>query len=194
MVGLMRAHITWPKDKNQVPVNIKIGKSVTEILEDGYLSTVLKAPGVKATGIMIDADTDPRSRYNSLRAICLGMFPTLPDVLPMSGLIVPGTMRLGIWIMPDNFSSGSLETFLKFLVPVEAMPIWQHAQASATTARTMGAECRASHVEKSDLFTWLAWQDPPGQYPGRALTKKVLDPKSPNASTFVKWFRDLYQL
>ena len=196
VVELMQAHIEWADDKDSAPVHIEIGKSATEILEPGYLTAVLKTQGVRTTGIMLDADTSPRGRYDSLRNICLSMFPGLPTRCPDSGVITesPDNRRLGIWIMPDNVSDGSLETFLKHLVPADAQPLWKHAQASVATARAMGAECHDSHVEKADLFTWLAWQDPPGQYPGRALTKKVLDPHSPSAAPFVKWFRELYGL
>lgn len=196
VVGLMKAHIAWPEGKDKAPVHIEIGKSATEILEDGYLTTVLKTQGVRVTGIMFDADTNLKGRYDSLRGICLSMFPGLPTKCPDSGVITENAdnRRLGIWIMPDNISDGSLETFLKYLVPAHAVPLWNHAQASVATARAMGAECKDSHLEKADLFTWLAWQDPPGQYPGRALTKKVLDPHSPSAGPFVKWFRELYGL
>ena len=196
VVGLMQAHIAWPEDKNEAPVHIQIGKSATEILEHGYLTALLKTQGVRVTGIMLDADTNPKGRYDSLRGICLSMFPGLPEHCPGSGAITENSdnRRLGIWIMPDNVSDGSLETFLKHLVPAHAEPLWRHARASVASARAMGAECRDCHVEKADLFTWLAWQDPPGQYPGRALTKKVLDPHSPSAGSFVKWFRELYEL
>lgn len=196
VVGLMKAHIVWPEDIDKAPVRIEIGKSASEILEEGYLTAVLKTQGVRITGIMFDADTNPKGRYESLRSICLSIFPGLPAKCPDTGAITENAdgRRLGIWIMPDNVSDGSLETFLKYLVPAQAIPLWNHAQASVVTARTLGAECRDAHVEKSDLFTWLAWQDPPGQYPGKALTKKVLDPHSPGASLFVKWFRELYGL
>ena len=118
VVGLMSAHIEWPEDKRQAPVNIEIGKSVSEILEDGYLTTILRKPGVRNTGIMFDADTSPKGRYESVRHICMKLFPALPVELPTSGLIVENVeqQRLGIWIMPDNSSEGSLETFLKYLV------------------------------------------------------------------------------
>ncbi len=192
----MEAHVPWAQDKNQAPVHIEIGKSATEILAEGYLTAILKTSGVRTVGVMLDADTSPKGRYLSVRSICLGMFPDLPLELPKTGLIAvnDARIRLGVWIMPDNSSDGSLEAFLKYLVPKDAIELWNHATASAAAARAMGAECRDAHIEKSNLFTWLAWQDPPGQKPGLALTKRVLDPLSPGAASFVKWFRELYGL
>jgi hypothetical protein len=49
-------------------------------------------------------------------------------------------------------------------------------------------------MDKANLYTWLAWQDEPGQTPGHALTRKILDPSSPSALSFVKWFMALYSL
>jgi hypothetical protein len=57
-----------------------------------------------------------------------------------------------------------------------------------------GAKCRPHHVDKSNIYTWMAWQDPPGQSFGTALVSKVLDSRAPQALPFVKWFRDLYEL
>jgi hypothetical protein len=102
--------------------------------------------------------------------------------------------RFGVWIMPDNSSAGSLETFLRHLVPDESEPIWQHALGSVTEAKRLGAQCRDVHDAKANLYTWLAWHNPPGQSPGIALTKKALDPHSPSAASFVQWFRRLYAL
>jgi hypothetical protein len=87
-----------------------------------------------------------------------------------------------------------LETFLRYLVPDDAEIVWRHATEAVASARNLGARCRESHLPKAELYTWLAWQDPPGFSPGRALTKKILDPHSEHATPFVKWFRDLYQL
>lgn len=194
--GLMSAHIAWPPGPEHAPVFIHIGKSDEEILEDGYITTILKAHGVKTVGVMLDADSKPRGRYARIRNLCLGTFPKMPDDLPQTGLVVDNDdgQRLGVWVMPDNSSEGSLETFLKYLVPDEAKPLWEHGMESVAKAKKMGAACRDVHNEKANLFTWLSWQDPPGQKPGVALAKKVLDPHSPSAAIFVTWFRELFQL
>jgi hypothetical protein len=117
--GLMRAHIPWPEGKENAPVYIQIGNGAEEILVDGYLTSILKTHGVKIVGVMLDADTKPRSRYARIRNLCLSIFPNLPTDLPTTGLIIDndGEQRLGVWIMPDNSSEGSLETFLRYLVP-----------------------------------------------------------------------------
>jgi hypothetical protein len=97
VVGLMRAHVTWPKDVASAPVFIDIGRSVSEILERAYLTTMLKNPEIITLGVMLDADDKPTGRYHSFRNICNVEFPNLPDELPTFGLCqitsLPDTWR-----------------------------------------------------------------------------------------------------
>jgi hypothetical protein len=195
VIELMRAHIGWPEGKEDPPVWLVAGGGVEKILERDYLAVKLKTSGLKALGVALDADTNPQGRYESVRSLCAGMFPGLPNEMPAGGLVTEaGQVRFGLWIMPDNASEGSLETFLRLMIPEAAAPLWTHATESVARARTMGAACRDCHVEKANLYTWLAWQDPPGQSGGTALTRKILDPHSESSGPFVKWFRDLYRI
>jgi hypothetical protein len=188
--------MSWPQTKAGVgaPVYIEVGNGVEDILADAYIPTLLKSPEIKILGVIVDADRRiPDGRYQRLKQLCLSQFPQMPMSLPTSGLIVNDAFgkRLGFW--PDNLSPGSLETFLRYLVPVHANQLWQHAEKSVVIAKaTHGAACRDSHVEKANLYTWLAWQDPPTQSPGMALTAKILDPHAGQAGPFVTWFKNLY--
>jgi len=196
VVGLMRHHVKWSEKKTDAPVWIEIGSGVTKILQKEYLSTLMKDPSSKVLGVMLDADLDAGSRYDSFRKLCLDFFPTIPKTLPESGLIVDNSdgKRLGLWIMPDNASQGAMEMFLKFLVPPTEHNGWEHAVKSTLEAKTIGCKYKECHLDKAHLYSWLAWQDEPGQSPGNALTSKILDPKSPSATTFVNWMIALYSL
>lgn len=196
VVGLMRSHVDWPEDKRRAPVYINIGKSKTEILAEGVIPQYLKGSAIQTFGVMLDADDNPGSTYRQICRLCVHLFPTLPPELPSDGLIVVNDdgKRFGVWGMPDNVSTGTVETFLKHLVPEAELNSWKHAQDSVRTARDMGCKCRDAHVEKAELYTWLSWQDPPGQSPGLSLTQKALNPSSPSARTFVNWFMQLYEL
>jgi hypothetical protein len=196
VVGLMRAHIPWPEDWMKAPVHIRVAFGADEILRRGYIDGLLKGSVVKTLGVMLDADANPHGRYQSIYDLCISFFPGMPKSIAPEGIVIASAdeKRFGVWIMPDNGSPGNLETFLKFLVPNRLEPIWAHAVESAKVAKRMGCECRDCHIDKQNLYTWLAWQDPPGQGPGEALTKKVLDPHAAHAEPFVKWFRNLYEL
>lgn len=198
--GLMRAHIGWPapgpKSADESPVFITAGGGAEKILEKGYILAKLKEPTIQILGIMLDADADPQGRYQSIRNQCVDVFPKLPKTITDSGVISANDdpKRIGIWIMPDNLVAGSVELFLQYLVPNDSENTWKHAVSSVETARSMGAGCRDQHIPKANLYTWLAWHDPPGQSPGIALTKKILDPHSASAKPFVEWFKKLYEL
>src|SRR6266849_5475655 len=107
----MRAPITWPQPIALAPVSIEIGSSAEEILRDGYISAKLKQRNLQTLGVMLDADTKPQGRYSRIRRQCLGMFPELPGELPATGLVAENDeqKRIGVWIMPDNISEGSIE-------------------------------------------------------------------------------------
>lgn len=195
VVHLMKAQIPWPLDKSDAPVQIKAAGGAETILDKAYLTTWLKARDVRTVGVLMDADVKPQGRYDSIRNRCVELFPALPLEMPRSGLIAGnGDRRFGVWIMPDNASEGSIETFLRYLVPPGSEGLWNHAVESVRTAKQSGAGCRESHVAKANLYTWLAWQDPPGQSPGNALTRCALDPLCASAAPFVQWFRELFQL
>ncbi|MGA2085275.1 MAG: DUF3226 domain-containing protein, partial [Terracidiphilus sp.] len=135
-------------------------------------------------------------RYEAIRNACIGMFPNLPKHLLPEGVVVDNAdgHRFGVWIMPDNTTERCLENFLKLLVPPECKVVWDHAEASVMNAQKLGCNLVGNNYAKAILYTWLAWQESPGQSPGIALTKKMLDPTNQAATSFVEWFRKLYQL
>ncbi|AWK84900.1 DUF3226 domain-containing protein [Azospirillum thermophilum] len=196
IVQLMAAHVPWGNTKEERPVVIEQCGGVENILATGFISTKLKSREVETLGIVVDADADFTTRWARLRSLCLGQFPEIPETVAPGGLVIDNAQgkRLGIWIMPDNSSRGMMETFLGFLVPDGEEPVWRKAQAAVREALELGAKCRDAHLDKSNIHTWLAWQDPPGQSFGTALLQKILDPKSSHAGPFVTWFRTLYRL
>jgi len=194
VISLMKKHTDWP-EKGQYPVWVEVGSSVEQILEPGYLTTEIKASKVRIVGVMLDADTQAHGRYQRVQQLCATIFPNLPTHMPEGGLVVDNEdKRFGLWLMPDNTSEGALETFLRHLVPDHKEALWKQACDSVTAAISAGAECRGNHVPKANLYTWLAWQDPPGQSPGLALIRQILDPHSKHAEAFVSWFKQLYQV
>ncbi len=196
VISLMKHHVDWPEAKDQWPVYVEVGSSAGEILRQGYLTAHLKASLTETVGVMLDADDRSAGRYQRVRDLFRELFPALPERIPEDGLIAENAdqKRLGVWLMPDNASEGCMEVFLKYLVPRGDEAIWHHAVDSVKIGRSLGAPCREAHIAKAELFTWLARQDPPGYSPGIALTKKILDPHSEYAATFVGWFKNLYAL
>jgi hypothetical protein len=192
----MRAHIAWSAEPKEYPVYISPSGGAEEIITAKLVPLKLKERLTDTLGVMLDADDNPKTRYGRIRSQCQADFSDMPEELPPEGLVIENgnKKRLGVWIMPDNVTSGALEVFLQYLVPAHSAPIWSHAVTSVAAAKQLGAPYHNSHCHKANLYTWLAWQNEPAQRAGEALTRKILDPHAPSAAPFVQWFRNLYQL
>lgn len=200
ITSLIEHFVDWPKQAPW-PVWVEIGDSETAgdtgILERGFLPNEFKAAHVASLGVVLDADDHAAGRYQRVRQL-MGDFdfiPGLPSDLPSGGLVTQAEgKRFGLWVMPDNSSGGKIEDFLRLLVPEQQQGLWRFAEQSVSGAKEHGAEFRAGDVPKANLYTWLAWQDRPGQQPGVALSQRVLDPHGEHAQPFVNWFRKLFEL
>ncbi|MGB3401295.1 MAG: DUF3226 domain-containing protein [Microcoleaceae cyanobacterium] len=193
---LMEANgITWGEKKEAAVVKIKSYGGYQNINTD-VISTELKASGLKALGLIVDADEDLNARWDSIRNVCIKSIPSLPEELPESGLIfhTPLGVKFGIWVMPDNQTPGMLETFLKYLIPDESETLWQYVQEVVPIAKNKGAKYIDNHLDKACIYAWLALQNPPGRQLHHAVMEKILDPTHPKAQTFVNWFKTLYNL
>jgi hypothetical protein len=193
---LMEANgVNWGTRKSPV-VYIRDYDGYQRLIDPDVISTELQASGLAAIGIMIDADDNPLARWQSLRSASLKSIPDLPETLPEGGLIhtAPNGIRFGIWIMPDNKMRGMLETFLTYLIPAGNEALWQFAQAAAEASKSKGAAFTDFQLDKANIYTWLAWQNPPGRQLHQAITERILNPSHPDAQRFVTWFKTLYDL
>jgi hypothetical protein len=95
----MEHHVEWPNRPSEPPVYIENVGSVSEILTPSFLRTKLKESGLSVLGVMIDADLEPRARWDSFRSSCSTTFPDMPDALPSGGLITQNASGLRLaWI------------------------------------------------------------------------------------------------
>lgn len=192
---LMEANgIQWPK--NQVPVFIEPYDGIDNLLGPDVIETYLDGSDIQSLGMIVDADDDAITQWRRIRHRCIPHFPDIPDELPSTGLIQSNDqgIKIGIWIMPDNRLRGMLETFLAYLVPDASQYLWTHATEAVAEAKALGAPYREAHIDKANIYTWLAWQDPPGRQLHNAIMERILNPQSSYASGFVHWFRSLYDL
>jgi hypothetical protein len=157
--------IKWGERQEERTVEISDKGGYQELLKSGVLETELKASGLRTLGILIDADDSVISRWTAIRHRCQHIISGIPEQLPSNGLIATTNegIRFGIWILPNNRDAGMMETFLKYLVPLQYDALWQFAQDSATEAKTRGAPYRIAHRDKAEIHTMLAWSDPPGR-------------------------------
>ena len=192
---LMEKHgIVWEKEK--LPVFIREYSGYHNITRE-RIQFNLQQSGLKALGIIVDADLEFSDRWKSVRDDrCKPLMPDFPNELPETGLIhtTPNGVKFGVWIMPDNQSRGMLETFLAYLIPDRSEPIWDYAKEVTQEAKKRGAPFIEAHTDKANIHTWLAWQNEPGNQLHTAIMAKIFEPTHPKAQIFVNWFKTLYDL
>lgn len=193
---LLDAHIVWGDNKSEFPTNIVAYDGVDDLLAAGEIETQLKTPKLQTLGIIVDANDSLDSRWRQVRNRCLAAFPELTETLPPEGLIATNDegIRLGVWVMPDNQTSGMLETFLSFLIPEEGDELWERTQEYVDEAKRLGAPFKEVHRDKARVHSWLAVQDPPGESLHLAVVQRMFRPDSVNCAAFVEWFIKLYEL
>ena len=130
-------HICGNRDIPHLDEVEKYG-SVEKLIESIGVRLPLLIEEGDVVGIVIDADTEISNRWKSIRNRIIGVgyqnVPDQPDpdgtiLDPPSGTYLP---RLGVWIMPNNQTSGILEDFLRFLVPQPNI-LFDHARDSVKT-------------------------------------------------------------
>ena len=185
--------VPWPFPNS--PAQIESLDGVDEILKPGVVEAYLNTT-VEALGIVVDANGDASARWDQIRAICDGEFVDLPQQIPAEGLQVTrsGGPRFGVWIMPDNRYSGMLEDLLVRLIPSDSKALYTLARKCVAEASDENAPFKDVHERKAQVYTWLAWQDPPGLRLHEAVKHGVLDPTRPESRPFVNWFRRLFHV
>ncbi len=193
-----RNGVPWPKGHEPVDIHAQEGdQKLLAFLQSPELDYEFKNGRLKSLGVILDADDSAASTWDAVRNRCESFIPELPKVLDGKGLITAkrDKIRFGVWIMPDNRSTGMLETFLRVLVKPDQERFWAHAANATAAAKKAGAPFRdPAHRDKANIHTFLAWQDPPGLQLHESIRDKVLDPTSAFAGPFVAWFRKLFEV
>ena len=204
VIHLMKYHIAWGHNENEWPVCIKSMNSRNEVLDKKNLKNTLKQSGITHCGLIVDSDNDFDSCLKKVKDTCSYLNINIPEKFTEEGLILNidspsanknniNPVQFGIWIMPDNKSTGMIETFCKTLVPDPTDALWHFAQDCTKKAQEKGAQYKNVHLDKAYIHTWLSWQDPPGERMGIAITKKLLNHNSQIAGKFVDWFKRLFE-
>lgn len=138
-------------------------------------------------GLIVDANGDAGKRRLEIRsALAKEGIEAGED---LSRFSTGGTGHVaGVWLMPDNTRSGSLEDFLFPLV--EETALWAWAREATATARIEKA-APFTDESKAAFRAWLAWQKQPGLPPGEAVKRGLL--ATQRSAAFVTWFKGLFQ-
>lgn len=159
----------------------------------GQISIRFKAPNIDTVGVIIDADTDIHSRWESVKSKLSEMGFVIPDNLPEEGLVVKdGNRKAGVWIMPDNKTNGMLEDFISFLIPEEdsLRPLAESTLESIEKDNLN--KYNKIHHSKAFIHTWLAWQEEPGIPMGQSITQRYLNVESERCQKLINWIKKTF--
>lgn len=159
------------------------------------LSIQVEPLGLKTLGIVVDADTNLQNRWQQIRGAVAEAgydFPVVPD---RAGTILessdPDRPRLGIWLMPNNQLTGTIEDFLLRLTQ-DQDTLLARARTAIDSIPATERLFKPSYHSKALIHTWLAWQPEPGTALGLAITRQYLDPSRNPAPEFKIWLEALF--
>jgi len=194
-------HVIWALcQQHQLPetFSVEIPRSREGI--EGLLDVLpvrLSARGLKALGVVVDADQDLLARWQALKdRLTARGHVDIPATPPASGWVSsqPELPRVGVWLMPDNQLPGMLEDFVRYLIPPDDA-LRPKAEAVLLEIEQAGLNrYKPVHRPKALIHSWLAWQENPGMPMGQAITAQVLHHNSPTANSFISWLKRLFDL
>ena len=180
---------------------VRVGTSFEIVVKDGYanlrrsLYAELNAPGRCAVGVVADANADPGARWQSIAAAldrsgCQGI-PRHPD--PTGSVFDgPRSVRVGVWLMPDNAHPGELEDFVAAMIP-PADPVWNRARSYIDRIPTVHRRFTAAKRTRAHVHAWLASREKPRPM-GLAIQSGDLDASAVLPNTFADWLRRVFNL
>ena len=151
----------------------------------------IKAPGRLAVGILVDANDNPRARWESIAGRLRGAGLDPPASMKQAGTIVEGRPRAGIWLMPDNDSPGELENFVAGLI-ADDDPVWPLASAYIESIPKTARKFKPGKILRARLHAWLAARAEPRKM-GGAIGAGDLDATASAAEELCNWLRQLFR-
>lgn len=129
---------------------------IDELLD--IISVRLKTSGLRALGIVVDADQNVANRWTSVsHRLAISGYQSIPDQLDPQGTILEqGHLpRVGIWLMPNNELPGMLEDFVKYLVPPDDQLLPKAEQILIEIEQENLQQYSSTHRAKALIHTWL---------------------------------------
>ena len=171
--------------------SIKVAGTVETLLST--VGAEILAPGRKCVGILIDADDDPRRRWEELVDLLSEEDIRIPGHPNPLGTIVNTAEGppIGIWVMPDNGSSGELEDFVQKMIPA-GDPVWPKSQRYVNQIPVQHQRFRPGKSLRAQMYAWLATREIPGRM-GAAIGAGDLNIDIEICKNFMEWLRRLFR-
>ena len=183
-------HLAGSDLLGQMPEPVDCG-GIDPLLEQ--ISPAVAQSGLEVLGIIVDANSDIGSRWQSIRHRLGTRGIVLPQNPDPAGTIVAETEdspRVGVWLMPNNQSPGELEDFISEMVP-SGDPVWPLAYEYIRGIPSEHRKFATNKEMRARVHAWLATRADPRPM-GTAITARDLDITAPLAVQFTDWLRRLF--
>jgi len=178
-----------PKDS----FKIENKEGINKLLES--LPIHLKSK-LDAIGILVDADENIQSRWDAIKNILNSSGYSTPKQPESNGTIIiqEGKATIGIWLMPNNETSGMIEDFMQFLIPKEDVLLPKAQKILADLESESINNYKTVHRSKALIHTWLSWQETPGTPMGLAITKSYFSTSNQVlCERYIDWIKELFK-
>lgn len=148
----------------------------------------------RSVGIVVDADADPLERWESLvERLREAGIRDIPERPQPGGICIGSTAQLpsvGIWLMPDNQSTGELEDFVRTMLP-DNDPVWPLSRSYIDGIDEEHRKFKGGKVLRAKVHAWLATRKQPGRM-GAAIKEGELDIDGELAVSFTYWLQRVF--
>ena len=156
----------------------------------GAISLEIKTPSRKAIGILVDANNDLNTRWNDVTNRLRKVNIQAPPSPQPTGTIIDGQPRVGIWLMPDNASTGELEDFVMQMIPKDDS-VWPLAKRYIGEIPQADRKFPEVKKRRAELYAWLAVRENPRQM-GSAIGSHDLNVDGNLCKNFLDWLKALF--
>ncbi len=157
------------------------------------ISPEMKRSGRKAVGILVDANDDVEARWQAVTGRLKAQNLQPPRHPEPVGTIIDGSdgsPRVGIWLMPDNQSTGELEDFVQKMIPRDDV-VWPLSEAYIDSIPAAERKFTQGKILRAKVHAWLATRDRP-RLMGAAIHAGDLNLNEPNSERFASWLQRLF--
>ena len=201
--GLDDKHVVWAFCKK-----FNLPETFEVVDTEGYdnlrngLDVRILGGSLEKLGIIVDADSDTSSRWQSLSDVLKAFGYILPDAPHLSGTILnhPDAhtiypLKIGIWLMPNNQIAGMLEDFLEKIIQSDnnLLPIAKDSLEKVKLAIPESLRFNDRHYSKALIHTFLAWKEPPGKPFGQAINANFFSEDTELLTQFLNWLKLLFE-
>ena len=174
------------------PFHIENKLNVDNLLDS--IKQEVRVPGRNAVGILVDANDDLNARWSAVANRLREGNIEVPRIPESNGTLINGTTRtprIGIWLMPDNASSGELENFVSEMIPNDD-PVWPRSQSYIDGIPKSDRKFIEKKIPRAKVHAWLATREEPRKM-GVAIRAQDLRVDGPLSTRFANWLRQLFE-